>query len=78
MGQVVVRHIDESVIARLKRRAAGQGLSLDELLRRALAELAHPSSNEFVEEQRRIQAMSPPIAQPHYAEDMIREDRDSR
>ena len=62
----------------LKKLAADKGLSLEESLRQALAQLARPSKDELIAEQRRIRAMSPPIKERPFAEDLIREDRDSR
>jgi plasmid stability protein len=78
MGQVLIRNIDDFVLGRLKKQAADKGLSLEESLRQALAQLARPSKDELIAEQRRIRAMSPPIKERPFAEDLIREDRDSR
>lgn len=78
MGQVLIRNLDDSVLKRLKQKAADQGLSLEESLRQALAEIARPSKDDLIAEQRRIRAMSRPITKRPFAEDLIREDRDSR
>lgn len=78
MGQILIRNVKESVLARLKQRASAQGLSLEESLRRALDELARPSREELIAESRRIRAMSPRIGKKPFAEDLIREDRDRR
>ncbi len=78
MGQILIRNIDDLVLKRLKKQAADQGLSLEESLRRSLAELARPSRDNLIAEQRRIRAMSPPITKRPFSEDLIREDRDSR
>ncbi|HEX4079333.1 MAG TPA: hypothetical protein VHX61_10740 [Rhizomicrobium sp.] len=78
MGQVLIRNIDDFVLGRLKKQAADKGLSLEESLRQALAQLARPSKDELIVEQRRIRAMSSPIKERPFAEDLIREDRDSR
>jgi plasmid stability protein len=75
MGQVLIRNIDDYVLKRLKKQAADQGLSLEESLRQALAQLARPSKDELIAEMRRIRAMSPPITEPPFSEDLIREDR---
>lgn len=81
MGQVVIRHIDDRVIERLKARAAAQRKSLEQSLRDLLTEAARPSRAELLAEIERIRAMTPP-RQPgvNYptAEQLIREDRDSR
>ena len=80
MGQLIVRNLDESLIVRLKRRASRHKLSLEEAVRRILAEAEpeKPSKEELLEELSRIRAMSPPIMEPPYAQDLIREDRDTR
>lgn len=48
MGQIIVRNLDDEVIARLKRRAAEQKTSLERLVRDVLAEAAKPSRAEAV------------------------------
>lgn len=79
MAQVLIRNIDEQVIERLKARAAAERKSLEQKLRDILAEAAKPSRTERLEEMRRIRAMSPPLPPGALlAEDLIREDRDSR
>jgi plasmid stability protein len=79
MAQVLIRNIDEQVMERLKARAAAQRKSLEQELRDILAEAAKPSRAERLEEMRRIRAMSLPLPPgAPLAEDLIREDRDSR
>ncbi len=79
MAQVLIRNIDEQAIERLKARAAAERKSLEQKLRDILAEAAKPSRTERLEEMRRIRAMSPPLPpRAPLAEDLIREDRDSR
>jgi antitoxin FitA len=79
MAQVLIRNIDEQVLDRLKARAAAERKSLEQKLRDILAEAAEPSRAERLEEMRRIRAMSPPLPPgAPSAEDLIREDRDSR
>jgi plasmid stability protein len=81
MGQVVIRNLDDHVLERLKARAAEQRKSLEQSLRELLNEAARPSRAELLAEVDRIRAMTPPrkrgIRYPS-AEEMIREDRDSR
>lgn len=81
MGQVIIRNIDDAVIERLKSRAAAQHKSLEQCLRDVLTEAAKPSGAELVAELERIRAMTPPrqagVAYPT-AEELIREDRDTR
>ena len=81
MGQILIRNLDDAVIHDLKRRATREKLSLEETVRRILAEAVkskRPSREELLAELDRIAAMSPPITEPPFAEDLIREDRDSR
>jgi plasmid stability protein len=78
MGQIIIRNLDDAVLAQLKKRAAEQGLSLEESLRRQLAGLAHPSKAELLAEVDRIASMSPHRNEPPFAEDLIREGRDER
>jgi plasmid stability protein len=81
MGQVVIRNIDDLVLKRLKARAAEQHKSLEQSLRELLTQAAKPSRAELLAEVERIRAMTPPrkpgVRYPN-AEEMIREDRDSR
>lgn len=81
MGQVLIRNIDDDVLDRLKLRAAAQHKSLEQSLRDVLTEAARPSREELVAELERIRAMTlprePGVRYPT-AEELIREDRDSR
>ena len=81
MGQVVIRNIDDEVLQRLKAHAAEQRKSLEQTLREILTEAVRPSRAELIAEAERIRAMTPPrkpgVRYPS-AEEMIREDRDSR
>lgn len=79
MAQVLIRNIDERVMERLRARALTERKSLEQKLRDILAEAAKPSRAELLEEMRRIRAMSPmlPPGAPS-AEELVREDRDSR
>ena len=81
MGQVVIRNIDDRVLDRLKLRAAAQRKSLEQSLRDLLTDATKPSRAELVADLERIRGMAPPRnpgeAYPT-AEELIREDRDSR
>jgi plasmid stability protein len=77
MGQVIVRKLDDQVIAAHKRRAAARGVSLEQQLRDVLAETATPSRDEVIADLRRIRGMTPRKLTTDSAE-LIREDRDSR
>jgi plasmid stability protein len=79
MAQVVIRNIDDDVVERLKARAAAEKKSLEQTLRDVLTEAARPSRAEVLAEVDRIRAMTPPRPPgAPLAEDLIREDRDSR
>ena len=81
MAQVVIRNIDDRVFERLKARAAAQRKPLEQSLRELLTEAARPNRPELLAELERIRAMTPP-RQPGSdyptAEQLVREDRDSR
>jgi plasmid stability protein len=79
MAQVVIRNIEDDVVERLKARAAAEKKSLEQKLRDVLTEAARPSRAEVLAEVDRIRAMTPPRPPgAPLAEDLIREDRDSR
>lgn len=81
MGQVVIRNLDDRVLETLKARAAAQQKSLEQSLREILTDAAWPNRAELLAELERIRAMTPPRkpgVQYPSAEEMIREDRDSR
>jgi antitoxin FitA len=81
VAQVVIRNIDDQVLDRLKARATAQRKSLEQSLRDLLTEAAKPSRAELIAELERIRAMTPPrppgVTYPT-AEQLIREDRDTR
>jgi plasmid stability protein len=58
MAQLLVRNIDENVMDALRRKAKAEGLSLEEMARRALRDIARPSREELLAEIDRIRAMS--------------------
>ena len=78
MGQIIVRKLDDAIIKQLKQRAKKQGISLEETVRRALADAVKPTKKELLEDLKRIRAMSPPITEPPFGWQLIREDRDRR
>lgn len=77
MGQVIIRNLDDTVISVLKARAAEHRRSLEQELRDILTTAAKRSPAEKLALIDRIRAMTPPGPHP-LAEDLIREDRDSR
>ena len=81
MGQVVIRNLDDQVIERLKARAAAEQKSLEQSLRELLAQAAKPSRAELLAEVERIRSsISERNRGTCYptAEQLIRDDRDSR
>ena len=76
MGQILVRNLDDEVIARLKSSALAHGTSLEAEARRILDEGTKVSREEFAKRAAAIRARQ----KPHRtrAEDLIREDRDTR
>ena len=81
MGQVIVRNLEDAVIERHRERARARGVSLEQELRDVLTSTARPSRQELLAEMDRIRAMTPapkPGQRWISAEELIREDRDSR
>ena len=83
MGEIILKNLDDSVVTKLKQRAERQGLSLEESVRRTLEDVARTepvrmTKDELSAELAKIRAMSPPITEPPFAEDLIREGRDER
>lgn len=76
MGQVTVRRLDDTVIARHKERARAKGISLEEELRQVLTRAAEFSRQELIEDFRRIRASAKAGNWPSGWE-LIREDRDN-
>ena len=77
MGQVIVRNLDDAVIAAIKSRARSKGHSLEQELRIILAQAANRTRAEKLALVDRIRAATAPGPHP-LAEDLIREDRDTR
>ena len=77
MGQVIVRNLDDAVIAAIKSRARSKGHSLEQELRIILAQAAKRTRVEKLALVDRIRAATAPGPHP-LAEDLIREDRDTR
>ncbi len=77
MGQVTIENVDDQVIENLTRKARLHGRSLEQEVQEILAQAAKPTADELLALADEIRSMTPP--QPHPpAEDLIREDRDSR
>lgn len=76
MAQVIVRNLDDEVVATLKRRAERHGHSLEQELRDILSRAARPDRTELLAETLRIRAMTPGVLSD--STELIREDRDRR
>jgi plasmid stability protein len=77
MAQVIVRNLDETVIAEHRRRARARGVSLEQQLREVLSEAARPSRAEALARADALRARTRPGTFPTAAE-LVREDRDAR
>ncbi len=75
MGQVIVRNLEDRVIAALKKKAAMHGRSLEQELRTILAEAATPGPGERVAIADRIRSMTLQKRQTDSTV-LVREDRD--
>ena len=78
MAQLIVRNLDEALVARLKRQAAEHGRSAEaehrEILRQALAEEPRRSFKELAAQVRAMTAGRPQTP----AEDLLHEAREER
>ncbi len=77
MAQVIVRSLDDAVVAALKAKAARRGHSLEQELRDVLTAAAAPTRGALLAELDRCRALTPP-GDRLLAEDLVREDRDRR
>lgn len=75
MGQVIVRNLDDRVIAALKTKADLHGQSLEQELRAILSQAAMPTMQERVALASRIRELTPKRRQTNSTK-LIREDRD--
>ena len=74
MGQVIIRNLDDGVVAELKRLAARDEKSLEQFLREVLVERSNQPRQGFLEFARGVRERSRPSdIDPT---DLIREDRD--
>ena len=78
MAQVLVRNLDDQVVATLRMKAELRGCSLEQELRRVLTEAARLTPEERVALVRRAQAMTPPGVPQTDSAELIREDRNGR
>ncbi len=78
MGQVIVRNLDDGVVAALKRKAELHGCSLEQELRDILSAAARLTKEERFAVAKRISEMTPANVKQTDSTELIREDRDTR
>lgn len=78
MAQVIVRNLDDDVVATLKRKAALRGHSLEQELRGILSSAARLTTEERVALAKNIRDMTPEGVTQTDSAELIREDRDRR
>jgi len=78
MAQVLVRHLDEQVVATLRRKAELHGHSLEQELRATLTKAARLTPEERVALARRIRSLTPANVQQSDSAELLRQDRDTR
>tara|TARA_A100001391_G_scaffold87373_2_gene57826 strand:+ start:333 stop:572 length:240 start_codon:yes stop_codon:yes gene_type:complete len=74
MGQVIIRNLDDHVVANLKRMAAREDKSLEQFLREVLAMKAREDREDLIAFARGVRERSRPAFKD--ATQIIREDRD--
>lgn len=74
MGQILVRNLDDAVIARMKARARRENTSLEQKIRDLIIAEARPTRAELIEEARQIRESIGRIEGSSV--ELIREDRD--
>ena len=77
MGQVLIRNLDDGVLAALRARAAARGVSLEAELRDVLTRVAASPRRALADEFAAVRALTPPGPR-RLAEDLVREGRDER
>lgn len=75
MAQIVIRKIDDSVVQALRRRAAVQGISMEEQARRALTSAVGLDREEAIRRLTEFRNRLGPLPGPSILED-LRRDRD--
>lgn len=77
MGQLLIRNLDDAVIAMAKRQAKSDGKSLEQYLRELITDNVRPSKAELFSKLDKMFEGSDYVMKIP-PEDLIREDRDSR
>lgn len=77
MAQVLIRNVDDSIVAALRARATARGVSMEAELRDALTRAAGHPRADLAAEFAAMRALTP--VKPHrLAEDLVRESRTER
>jgi len=77
MGRVLIRNVDDAVLAALRARAAARGVPLEAELRDVLSRAACQPRGELAAEFAAIRAMTPRGSR-RLAEELVRESREER
>jgi plasmid stability protein len=77
MGQVLIRNVDDAVLAALRERAATRGVSLEAELRDVLTRAAGHPRADLAAEFAKVRALTPK-GRRRLAEDLVRESRDEQ
>ena len=78
MAQVIVRNLEDDVVATLKRKAELHGCSLEQELRDILSAAAKLKKEERISLAKRIRALTPTGSAQTDSAELIRADRDAR
>lgn len=78
MAQVIVRNLEDDVVATLKRKAELHGCSLEQELRDILSAATKLKKEERISLSKRIRALTPTGAGQSDSAELIRADRDAR
>ena len=77
MGQVIIRKLEDDVIALAKRKASADGKSLEQFLRELITDAVKPSKTAvFAKVDALLGETGYSLSRP--PEDLVREDRDAR
>ena len=79
MAQVLIRNLDQSVVADLKRKAEAAGLSLEAFLRETLIRTTEPGRAELVAQIDSLRrTLKPPRPDEPLSDALIRQSREER
>ena len=78
MAQVLVRNLDDQVVAAFRRKAELHGNSLEQELRDTLTAAARLTHDERVALARRVRGLTPATVRQTDSAELIRHDRDRR